>query len=358
MTHRDTFFFVSKCLTIIHDKKNRDLIEKKLILGKIKWEDVLKLSTDHYVICSLYYNLKNTKLLKYVPKKLSLYMNYLAKLNKNRNYRIKEELNELNTLLLSNKVKPIFIKGTANLIRNLYSENGERMIGDIDFLVSPKDFENSIRILTRNGYFKVNSIEPPPGHRHYPRLIKRNRIAAIEIHRDLVTEKYRNEFNFGLVKNDLTKINEFFLLSYENQFITTLVSKHINDDGFFYKKISLRNAYDVYLLSKKINIQQSLSKLNKLIYPLTCLVSICGHIFGDIRSINHIKNDNTEKYLKSFNRLLVDYKKRRLIYLKIKYQLLINKLLTNLIKLIKDKRYRKWKIKKEIKKLLPLNFLK
>ena len=46
-------------------------------------------------------------------------------------------------------------------------------------------------------------------HRHYPRLIKKNKIAAVEIHKEFLIEKYRNEFNYNFIKDSIQKINNF-----------------------------------------------------------------------------------------------------------------------------------------------------
>ena len=42
-------------------------------------------------------------------------------------------------------------------------------------------------------------------------------------------------------------------LSYSNKLNLSIISNQINDNGFLFKTISLRNAYDVFLLSKKTN---------------------------------------------------------------------------------------------------------
>ena len=107
MTYKETFFFVAKCLTVSHDSKNKSEIEIILKNSTIDWDSVVKLSTSHMVLVSLFFNLKNANFLNYLPTDLVKYMKYIARLNKNRNHHIISQLNEINDLLLKNEITPI-----------------------------------------------------------------------------------------------------------------------------------------------------------------------------------------------------------------------------------------------------------
>ena len=50
-------------------------------------------------------------------------------------------------MLLDNGVRPVFLKGTGNVLEGLYEDIGERMVGDIDFLIQQKDFLKAVDIL-------------------------------------------------------------------------------------------------------------------------------------------------------------------------------------------------------------------
>jgi len=140
MTYKETLFFVAQCLTIILESKNREEIEAKLKLEKIDWEAVVKVSTSHYVMPALYCNLKKVGFLNYLPKDLVAYMKYITELNRERNLQILEQAKELNELLVANDITPVFLKGTGNLLEGLYEDIAERMVGDIDFIVSKDNY--------------------------------------------------------------------------------------------------------------------------------------------------------------------------------------------------------------------------
>ena len=60
----------------------------------------------------------------------------------------------MNELLVANNITPVFLKGTGNLLEELYEDIAERMVGDIDFIVLNVDYLKVTEILLRNNYQK------------------------------------------------------------------------------------------------------------------------------------------------------------------------------------------------------------
>ena len=260
MTYKETLFFVAKCLTINHEEHNKRIVEEMLQSNTVDWDEVVKLSTAHFVFPALYCNLKRASFLSYLPEDLVEYMKYITELNRERNEKIIAQARELNTLLLEHHITPIFLKGTGNLLEGLYEDIAERMVGDIDFIFSKEDYPRAVQFLTDNGYNprpKQNKVKlwstllVNSKSRHFPRLIKKNKISGIEIHHSLIKKKYRHEFNYNFVKDSIQLVENFSVMSFENQLSLSIVAYQINDYGFENKSIALRNSYDVFLLSKK-----------------------------------------------------------------------------------------------------------
>ena len=319
LNYKETLFFIAKCLTISLEEKNRKEIEKQLKSTSIDWEAVVKVSTNHYVFPAIYCNFKRADFLKYLPADLVDYMKHITNLNRDRNSQIIAQAKELNSLLLANKITPIFLKGTGNLLEGLYEDVGERMVGDIDFLFSEKDFFKAVDIFKKDNYTKPESeLDYFQGFRHYSRLVKPANIAAVEIHKEVTIEKYRGEFNFEMISEDIQQINDFSVLSFENQLLLSIISSQINDYGFEFTKFALRNAYDVFLLSKKVNTKKAISKFTKLKSSLNCFIANCNLAFGDLESLDYFKTKESEKYLKAFNISL--YKRK--LNLKINFKLI------------------------------------
>jgi len=317
LNYKETLYFIAKCLTISLEDKNRQEIEKQLKSTSLDWDAFVKVSTAHYVFPALYCNLKRADFLQYLPQDLVSYMAHITNLNRERNEQIITQAQELNNLLSANNITPIFLKGTGNLLADLYEDTAERMVGDIDFIFSKEDYSKAITVLRDNGYSEVKKQEYyfPDVGKHYRRLQKENNIAAIEIHSKLLgIKKYANEFNYSFVEKDSQIINRVIVLSYANKLNLSIIANQINDRGFYYKTMVLRNAYDVFLLSKKTNAKDAVNTLDKLTHPLNCFLAASYEVFNKVESLEYHKTTKTASYLSVFKSQFVNsrHTKRKL----------------------------------------------
>ena len=347
MNYKETLYFIAKCLTISLGDKNKREIENQLKSDTIDWDVVVKVSTSHYVFPAIYCNFKRADFLKYLPSDLFDYMRYITNLNRNRNKQIIEQAHDLNNILLANNITPIFLKGTGNLLSGIYVDPAERMVGDIDILVSEKEFSSTIKILLDNSYMEEeNQSKYSKGNRHYTRLVNKEYIAAVEIHTELLIKKYTYEFNYNFVKKDCLVANGVTCLSYANKLNLSIISNQINDSGFYFKTIALRNAYDVFLLSKKTNAKNAVSTLDKLSYPLNCFLAACYEVFNKIECLEYNKTKKTASYLNVFSNQLTYTNKAKKRYKRIKRYITLKYRLNIIYKSIIYKVYRVWLFKK------------
>jgi len=347
LNYKETLFFIAKCLTISLEAKNRQEIEIILKTTEIDWDAVVKLSTAHYVFPALYSALKQANFLQYLPHELVSYMEHITNLNRERNEQILKQAQELNTLLLANNITPIFLKGTGNLLAGLYEDIAERMVGDIDFIFSKEDYPKAITVLREFGYCDVFKTDNNyPQFKHYQKLKNTNNIAAIEIHKELLIEKYANEFNYNFVEKDSQVVDEFFVLSYANKLNLSIIANQINDNGFYFKTIALRNAYDVFLLSKKTNAKDAVNTLDKLSYPLNCFLAACYEVFDRVDSLEYNSTKKAASYLSIFNSQFTNRKTTKRRYKRIKAYLFLKTRLHILYKSIIYKEYRVWLFKR------------
>jgi hypothetical protein len=355
MTYQETLFFVAQCLTISLEEKNRSLIEQKLQKGNVDWDKVVQLSTNHYVLPAMYCNLKRVDFLKYLPEELVSYMSYITQLNRTRNLQIIRQAKAINQLLRAHHMSPIFLKGTGNLLEGLYGNLSERMVGDIDIFVSNKEYQMAVDVLINDNYEILKKEKNIFPFRHYPRMIKKNQIAAIEIHNELIIEKYASTFNYDTIQKETQKINNISVLSFEHQLVLSIAAHQINDHGYHYKHIALRNAYDVFLLSKKVEANSAISKFKNLKHPLDCFLASCYLSFGKVDSLVYKSTKKTHKYLTNFNNLLLDTEKSKVRRKRIDRQLFFKNKFNNLNRLFFDKKYRHWKLNKEFNSLIGNN---
>ena len=366
MNYKETLFFIAKCLTISVEDRNKEAIEKQLQSNNIDWDAVVKVSTAHYVFPALYCNLKRANFLHYLPEELVTYMEHITKSNRERNEQIIAQAKELNTLLLANNISPIFLKGTGNLLAGIYDDVAERMVGDIDFIFSKEDYPKAINLLRDFGYSEVTKYEYYfPSDKHYRRLQKENNISAVEIHSEILgIEKYRKEFNYSVVKKDSQVIDGIRVLSDANKLNLSIIANQINDHGFEYKTMALRNAYDVFLLSKKTNAKEAVNTLDKLTNPLNCFLAACYEIFNKVDSLEYNNTKMSASYLSVFNNQFTNSKTTKRRHKRIKTYLFLKSRLGVIYKSLIYKYYRVWLFKRVTdknwykEKLVQLNFKK
>jgi hypothetical protein len=347
MSYKQTYYFIATCLTISFEKNNKLIIEKTLQSKTIDWDAVVKLSTQQLVFPALYCNLKRAGFLHYLPTDLVNYMELITGLNRERNQQISTQARALNTLLLNHGLTPIFLKGTGNLLAGLYTDIAERMIGDIDFILPKEQYTKAIALLRKDGYTDVLKYHYHlPMQRHYRRIKKENNIAALEIHKELLIEKYTAEFNYDFIRKDIQTINQISLLSYANKLNLSIIANQITDHEFYYKTIPLRNSYDVFLLSKKTNAQQAVNNLYKLKDPLQCFLAGCFEVFNSPDSLQYVKTRKTAAYVKRFKNQFTNTKKVRRKRLVIKNYLALKLFLHTLYRCLVYKEYTIWLLHK------------
>ncbi len=348
MNYKETLYFIGKCLTINHEEKNKTLVLKKIKQEDVNWDNVVKISTSHYVFPALYKNLERANLLNFIPKDLITYMQHITSLNRDRNLKIIAQAKEINLVLLQHKITPVFLKGTGNVLEGLYDSISERMVGDIDIIVPKKDVIPTKNILLSEGYKTLS--ENFSEHRHLGRLVHKNKIAAVEIHKKLTKEEYANEFNYKKIESAIQKINGFTVLSYQDQLSLSMIAYQLNDYGKLYNSVSLRNTYDTFLLSKKANSLEVLAKFTNLKQDLNNFLAASALVLNQPSSINYLEDTVTRSYKDRFIWLLENDVSREKHYHSIHRKRIWQSRFTILKKAIISKEHRNWFLKRILDK--------
>ena len=232
----------------------RDLIFKSKIISEkeiklLNFEKLTVFCSEHLIIPLVFIKIRQKKILKYFPKDFLDYFNYIYEHNLERNKFLLKEVKILNKILTRNKIEHVFIKGAAMLIGNYYSDIGERMIGDLDFLIKDVDSVLTESVLQKNKYFKTSK-----NHffsfRHLPRRFKDNLIFSIEPHVQLLSKKSKllepKSFfkNNKIIKGCKIPCNKDILLH-------NIYNIQINDYAYVKMFYSYKNMYDSYLAINK-----------------------------------------------------------------------------------------------------------
>ncbi|MDP4291423.1 MAG: nucleotidyltransferase family protein [Bacteroidota bacterium] len=283
MTKKELFYFTDKCLMLGEDPRFKEEIIDKISSDSIDWTKFVMLCSNHLILPSIYLKFKSHGILEYLPGELAEHLQDIYDLNLIRNRQILDQLHEITATLNRNDVYPIFLKGSGNLLDELYSDIGERILGDIDFLVPKKDWLLTAHLLEKEGYeITLPYYQEIERLKHYPRIAKPDRPAVLEIHQLPVNEQYQSWFNPEMIDRDKKTVgilNGCYVLSDSHKIILNFIHSQLGHMGHLYGIVSLRDLYDLYLLSKRIPLQQTIPNI-KTPKKAIAYFSFAGKAFG------------------------------------------------------------------------------
>ncbi len=244
---------------IISDESNTETLKLKIETNQLDWEKIVPVASKHLVIPLLYCKLKEKDLLDILPVDLQSYLEEITNQNRDRNKTIIKEVNEISLLFKKHEVDHVLLKGVALLISGIYNDIGERMIGDIDVLVNPDQLLKAQEILLQDDYTsaKESLTDKFIEQKHLPRLIPKTKLAAIELHRRLLHVKSNKILHEkDILKNKHTQ-KDIYIPDDKTLFLHGVLNFEVNDLGYYYNYLGLRNAYDGLILLEKLNTKQS-----------------------------------------------------------------------------------------------------
>jgi hypothetical protein len=248
-------------------------------INNINFEKLITLTSGHLMLPALFFNIQKKKAAYLFPEDFIAYIKGIYTINKARNEILLDEAKELSELLVENNIKHIFLKGTALLLSNVFEDIGERMIGDIDFIIRHKDEEKIKKVLEKNKYCSKKPVSSFRlfRHRHLPKATHKNKIIAIEPHLKLLDARYRGAFDSKKLLDDFNEgLKSIKTPSQSFLFDHCLYNFQINDGGFINVKHSHRSIYDIYKLNCKKSL--TINNIKKDIFK--------KHFFATIEKFN------------------------------------------------------------------------
>jgi hypothetical protein len=285
MNNKEIFCFTGKCLALDENPAFKSEIIEKCKNDLIGWEQFVGLCNNHLILPAIYLRFQSHGIIEYLPEDLAEFLEEVHHLNAVRNEKILQQLQEIMNILNEQEVFPTLLKGAGNLVDELYSDIGERILGDIDFLVPEKDYLLSAELLESKGYSTVSAIpaySDIKSMKHYPRLYHPDYPAVIEIHRLPVREEYQSWFNTEIIdqeKKVVSSLNGCFVESDNHKIIHNFIHSQLSNQGYLHGIVSFRDLYDLYLLSKRTEVKNSIAhiKANK---KAISYFAFAGKVFG------------------------------------------------------------------------------
>jgi len=302
MNPKETLWFVGKCLSLSNHPERASFIRAIFQSGKLNLNSFVYQSSNQLIIPALYLNLQRNKLLEELPEDLIAHLEEIRNLNRERNQSILNQLKNLTKLLNENNINPVYIKGTAHLLDGLYEDIGERMIGDIDFILEEEEAYKAYHLLIEKGYTTLSDYakaELGEG-KHLPRIVNKDEIAAVEVHGKLLKGKYHKLFNWNHIRNNIKESKSLkgaYVLSDSDLILNNIFNVQLNDDGKWMLRSFLRQSYDLMLLSKRRNPLEVCKSYGQEFNTLNTYLALSADMLDYPESLKFENNRKTKRHL-------------------------------------------------------------
>ena len=264
MTNKELFYFLGKCLALGENEKSDRAVMNAIRKNKVDWKRFVAAASDHLVLPSVYLRFKRHGIIPYLSGELADHLRMVYELNYLRNTEALKQIDRINRLLATMGIVPIYLKGAGNLLDDLYEDIGERMIGDIDLLVSDAEFLPAAYLLKKNGYgHKVPFFEDDIILKHFPRMLHPNESLAVEVHRVPVDTDLADHLNYTIVsakKKPVEKGAPCFVLSDRHKVVLNFLHGFMARDVRLMQMVTYRNMVDFLLLSHRVDVYEALAR--------------------------------------------------------------------------------------------------
>jgi hypothetical protein len=280
-----TYYLLCDILSCNTDPVRREKIKALLCSSEMDWPLFVKIGSNHLVLQTIYSKLNENNLTEYIPVEVLTHLKNIYNLNYKRNIEILEQVVSINSILGKNDIVPLYIKGVGNIIDGLYNTFAERIMYDIDVLVPDEQWEQAANVLLQDGYMAKKEYNPEEREetKHYPRLIKPGVRAYIELHRLPVDFEYSAALQANDVFRDKKSVNApycCYVLSDRHKIVQNFIHSQLKHNGDVYARVSLRNLYDLYLLSGRENTEEIFTGLNTYKNQASGYLKIMYKAFG------------------------------------------------------------------------------
>lgn len=272
MTNNELFYFLGHCLALGENQQIRQEVVATIEQEQVNWNHLVRLASNHLVLPALYLRFKRHGILHLLPAELAEHLRMVYELNLQRNTKIRAQIDTINRLFATAGIVPVYLKGAANILDDLYIDLGERMLGDIDLLVSDEEFLTAANILKAEGYEHNYPFfeEELANTKHFPRLVHPVELADVEIHRSPVELKLSEHFNYAIIATERKKIESdppCFVLSDRHKVTLNFMHGFMNSEVKMFQSITFRNLIDLLHLSHRVDIYRIISELPQYASP-------------------------------------------------------------------------------------------
>lgn len=268
MTNSEIYYLAGKCLIMDKNPQFRDEFITLCKNNLIDWIRFVETCSNNFVLPLVFLKFRDNGVLEHIPEELQEHLSSIYQANLQRNKEILRQIQSTTALLNKHNISPMYLKGAGNLIDGVYSDLGERMMGDIDILVDENDYLTSAEIMRNAGYSSYVDLEKVDVNHitHYPPLYHPDFVCDIEIHRSLTGYSCSSWYNPEIVNSERQTVRNLagcYVQSYNHKIIHNFIHGQLAHKGYLYGWVSLRDIYDLYIFAKHHPLAQSLQQIQK-----------------------------------------------------------------------------------------------
>lgn len=295
----ELFYFAGRCLSLDAAPELCEPVYNALSSRKISCQALIRFCDRQMVLPSVYRKLKRHGLTELFPAELRDHLEDVYLLNRERNLAILRQVNDLNAILAGGGIHPVYLKGTAHLLDGLYEDAGERLIGDIDFLVEEGSYLEAAGLLMRSGYknplqvyWEVSALK------HFYPLHHDDMPSTVDIHRTPVEVRHSCDLSADMIfvrMKEIRGLENCFVPCDEHKIIHNFIHDQLSDRGWRFRTVSLRSAYDLHLLSGRVKPETLLSQIRRP-EKAGAYFSYCAGAMGSGSRLNGTESGTARRY--------------------------------------------------------------
>ena len=129
------------------------------------WFNFMEFSGNRLVTPTVARKLCTPELTPLIPAEVVDALQMVRHCNLTRNQRLVDTFVRVTDVLNQGDVYPLPLKGVSLLLRNIYADQSERVVGDIDILIHPSEVRKSLNLLRQQGFVqRCNPFLGDEGH--------------------------------------------------------------------------------------------------------------------------------------------------------------------------------------------------
>jgi hypothetical protein len=300
MNNRELHYFIGGCLAIDSHPEFKERIKILIRDKQINWERFVLVCSNNLILQTIFVKFRDHDILELLPPELYVFLKEIYNLNSDRNNAILRQIDEIISNFNVLNIHPVFIKGSGNLIDGLYNDPGERILADIDLLVTEISFIPAAKCLENLGYKYLQPVyESYSQLMHYPSLNKDDVPAEVEIHRSPVLLRWSGQFNNEMVLGDKKYVRGFESCSVpsdQHKVIINFIHSQLSNKGSVTGLVSFRDMYDIYLLAGRTDMSKLLKEIPNKRRAISYFTLI-SRLFGLSEKMNLSKSISSRFYL-------------------------------------------------------------